>query len=297
MRNSRYSILDILVIYTFWALSLLLVIIAILEQVAGLVLELYSKAKMENQSESLTDGGNRSPGKSEITVTDSVIDDEEPEAVLEDRPFEQLAEGSGNSWAWSTDIKNYRSSPKPIRHDFPTGTNSRSSLARHHNERLSRTLAPFDLPEKSRAFVLTDGSELCVICHATLLPPRVRIKGSMVQIESYLSLEQRALHNCPICRLFLVAMPASAAHESLHVKQHQVFVRVYKDEHGDQGWQPSLRLEYTKLKSTKSPSSLLLGIPLDNALYVDTRITVVVRLERCLGGAFDSTKLLLLSVS
>ena len=276
----------------------MLVIIAILEQVAGLILELYSKAKMENQSESLTDGGNRSPGKSEITVTDSVIDDEEPETVLEDRPSEQLAEGSGNSRASSrADIKYYRSSPKPIRHDSPTNTNSRSSLAaRHHDERLSRILAPFDLPEKSRASVLTDGSELCVICHAALLHSRFDIKDFMVPVESYISLEQRARHNCPICKLFLVAMPASAAHESLHVKQHQVFVRVYKDEHGDQGWQPSLRLEYTKLKSTKSPSSGL-GIPLDNALYVDTRITVVVQLEQCLGGAFDSTKLLLLSVS
>ena len=270
----------------------MLVIIAILEQVAGLVLELYSKAKMENQSESLTDGGNRSPGKSEITATDSVIDDEEPETVLEDRPSEQLAEGSGNSQASSrADIKYYRSSPKPIRHDSPTNTNSRRALAAlRREERLSR------IPKNSRASVLTDGSELCPICHAALLPPRFRSKFFMVPVESYISLEQRARHNCPICKLFLVAMPASAAHESLHVKQHQVFVRVDKDEHGDQGWQPSLRLEYTKLKSTKSPSSGL-GIPVDNALYVDTRITAVVQFERCLGGAFDRTELLLLSVS
>ncbi len=116
---------------------------------------------MENQSESLTDGGNRSPGKSEITVTDSVIDDEEPETVIEDRPSEQLAEGSGNSRAWSpAEIEDYRSSPKPIRHDSPTDTNSRSSLARHHNEQLalfSRRVRDF-MPEKSRASVLTDGS-------------------------------------------------------------------------------------------------------------------------------------------
>ena len=276
----------------------MLVIIAILEQVAGLILELYSKAKMENQSESLTDGGNRSPGKSEITVTDSVIDDEEPETVLEDRPSEQLAEGSGNSRASSrADIKYYRSSPKPIRHDSPTNTNSRSSLAaRHHDERLSRILAPFDLPEKSRASVLTDGSELCVICHAALLPHLIGAKGSWPQIESYASLEQRARHNCPICKLFLVAMPASAASQSLHVKQRQMFVRVHKDQHGDQGWQPSLRLENTKLKSTVSPFSVL-KTTLDNALYVDTRSSVVVRFERCLGGTFDSTKLLLLPVS
>jgi hypothetical protein len=91
-------------------------------------------------------------------------------------------------------------------------------------------------------------------------------------------------------------MPASLASESLHIKKHKVFVRIYKDEHGDQGWQPSLRLEYSKLKSAMSTSSLL-GNALDNPLYVDTRITVVVRFERDLGGVFDSTKSLLLSVA
>jgi hypothetical protein len=66
--------------------------------------------------------------------------------------------------------------------------------------------------------------------------------------------------------------------------------------HGDQGWQPSLRLEYGKLKSAVNDTTLS-DPPVDNPLYLDTRITVVVRFERDLGDVFDSTKPLLLPVS
>lgn len=154
------------------------VIIAILEHVPGLVLELYSKAKLENQSESLTDGRNRSPEKSEITAIDSFIDDKEPETIFEDGPSEHLAAGSGNSRAQSrADIKYYRSSPKLIRHNSPTDTDSRSSLVRHQNESLSKLLASSDRPEEFKVSVRTEGSELCAICHAALQPQRFGIKG------------------------------------------------------------------------------------------------------------------------
>jgi hypothetical protein len=137
------------------------------------------------------------------------------------------------------------------------------------------------------------GSELCGICYNTLVPFQIRQKIRSVQVESYFSLEQRARRNCPICKLFLIAMPASTANESFHVKNNETLVRVYKDEHGDQGWQPSLRLEYEKVKIQESPSSVL-GNAMDDAFDMNTRITVVVRFERSIEGAVDIIKLLLL---